>query len=158
MAITLTPDGSIKADTPAELYEYVRMRDQATSESAPAMPRPVDPPARGIRIRQDEGEEYRDLYRQLAEQPQQQRFLKLMVDSRGPKSDSEVRRALGLSSNTELRGLLIGIARRASGRQLASPLKRTVNRVSSGERTYLYEATRAFRSAMSDYLFEDVAV
>jgi hypothetical protein len=157
MAITLTPDGSIKADTPAELHEYVRMRDQANAELA--KPRMIDPPQpRAIRLRDDEAEAYRDLFRQLAEQPQQQRFLRLILDSRGQKSDSEVRKALGLSNNAELRGLMIGIVRRANGRQLAKPFSRTVTRVSSGERTYLYEATRAFRSAMSEYLFEDVAV
>jgi len=71
-------------------------------------------------------------------------------------TDTELRQHLQLESNIDLRGLLIGIIRRAKNRGLPNPIAKQMTRMDGGRRrTYRYGATAAFRAAMDGYDFKE---
>lgn len=162
MAITIKPDGAILVDTPEELRVVLDIQAERASAAkppaAPAVPppAPMSAPAAStpqpipsrfpVREPSHQAEVYREFYRQMeVESPQQQRLIDHLI--RREMTDSELRLALGLSRNQDLRGLLIGIVRRAHNRKLPGVVGKQVGRVGR-KRTYVYSLTPEFRDAV----------
>lgn len=131
MAFVLNPDGSIKVDTADELRQVLEVRDQAarkppsaevaSSVDAPATTIPLIREAPKADVKIDKDTAYRQMFKQLDEQPNQQTLLRLLLRSQQMVTDTDLRVSLRLSTNLELRGLMIGIIRRAKNRGLQSP-------------------------------------
>jgi hypothetical protein len=160
MALTLNPDGTIKADTPAELAQFMEAREQQRALTAATEQQPVAsarqlPKAEQVRPaivppqKVDRDSAYRFFYEHLSEHPQQQHFLRTLLSSSRHMTDAELRTALHLSTNIELRGLIIGVIRRAKNRGLPVPFVKQMTRTDGGRRRlYKYAATPAFRRAI----------
>lgn len=157
MAFTINPDGSIKVDTADELRQVLALREPSHTETQPQPLRQASVKLEAVQIvpepqranQVDKDAAYRKFYDDLAAQPQQQKLLRVLLASPSQITDGELRIALGLSTNVELRGLLIGIIRRAHNRKVALPLVKKMERFDGGRRrTYRYSASGAFRRAM----------
>jgi hypothetical protein len=166
MPFRIRPDGTIEVDSSAELLDVMRVRTQLGQAEKTVVPhapqgqtpngrhgeRPQNPVAESSSNR-DSG--FRALYTQAAEQPQQQKLLKAILRPKG-LTDSQLRAELGLSSNVALRGLMIGLVRRASNRGLPNPIHREMTRTDGGrKRAYHYSAASAFRRAMQGVKLDD---
>lgn len=166
MAFTILPDGSIKADSADDLrIALAIVREQRETEQ---QPKPTPPraeakkearvvrmqPAPTLPIGLEAG--YRALYEQMSDQPKQQALLRAVLSSARDLSDAELRHMLGLGSNLDLRGLLIGLVRRAANRKLPNPVVKQMTRTDGGRRrVYRYGADSAFRAAMDGYDFKE---
>jgi hypothetical protein len=167
MAFTIKPDGTITVDTVDELRDVLTVREQVASKAkqepkvaAPSNQRePLLNPVELFRPSipaPDLDVSFRKMYEHASDSPQQQRFMRLLVTA-PPRmfSDDQLRSELGLESNIGLRGLLIGIVRRANSRALPSPIVKQMTRFARNKRAYRYGATGEFRRAMEGYRFED---
>lgn len=167
MAFTLNHDGTITTDTAAELLEIADLRRLRLEREAKSIQEEL------ARRRAAKSEEvvtrvfvqvpsetaseisYRQLYEGMADQPKQQALLRaLFYKAPVALSDDELRVKLALTSNLDLRGLLIGIIRRANNKGIDSPIRKDMTRSDGGrKRHYRYTVSGAFRDAMADYKF-----
>ena len=164
MAIVVMPDGSIRVDTKDELRLALAVQKEASQPMVvkPVQPTPPAPavkdaerppqPAAGIFQPHDQVVGFRKLFNELGDQPQQQALLRVLLAAPRPLSDADVRLALGLNSNFQLRGLLIGVARKANNRGLPGPIAKEMTRSDGGrKRNYRYAAIPALKRAMEGY-------
>ena len=170
MAFKLNHDGTITTDTAAELLEIVELRKQRQEREQQAQQRLTEEIARRVVAKPEEPRSvsellnretvdreaaYRALYDAMADQDKQQVLLRTLV-YKAPQalSDDELRVKLALKSNLDLRGLMIGIIRRAKNRGLDNPIRKEMTRSDGGrKRHYRYAVSGAFRDAMADYKF-----
>lgn len=155
MAITINADGiQIKVDTADELRQaltVVREQMKPHTKAAPASSQPVPSPAPvASATASDSADQFQSFYARTSEQPRQQALLRMLLNSPS-RTDADLCGTLGLTGNSQLRGLLIGIQRRASNRSLPDPIETEVKRVPGGKRVYVYRASKPFKDAMNGY-------
>jgi hypothetical protein len=164
MAITIRPDGTISVETPDDLRIVLDVQaaraatarpatpaSPAVDASADPLPEAVEPsrvPPSRFLASGDRVEGYRELYHQIGRESPTQR---LLIDSLFLRemSDAELRMAVGVPRNQDLRGLLIGIVRRANNRKLPGLVAKQMRRTDGGrKRTYVYSLTSESRHAL----------
>jgi hypothetical protein len=80
--------------------------------------------------------------------PQQKKFLHALANASKGLTDTEVRSRLAIADNKKLRGLLIGLARRANSASLSGIIKKSVTRTNGGGRSYRYSLSKDAAAAI----------
>lgn len=160
MAYTILPDGSVRVETVDELKEALAlMRENRMAPLSVHVPRPatVAGPERVESVVPDKPspQELAELTRELGytrlfreASDEQKRLIRFLVGVPGWATLEDIRNFLGLANDRKLRGVLIGIVRRATSQGVTPPILSQATRSSGGKREYRYRITDEFRRAV----------